>query len=363
MRPPAPRVRRASIVLPLLVVLATGLLAGCLGGDAPTTGPSADGGNGTDDGIDSSGPVPQTDGDAAPTLEAAPAWAPGDWWRVRLTDRFNGDAYEATRVMAGTDGDGNHLVGMPADDFVAEIMVLHVPGFGEVAPDTLGFEIHDCPFEPLRFPLEDGAEWQTEFECRPVNATVAVQSDTVAEVTLTGQNDNMVLTYDAEVGAITEMDIDAYALVEVVDAGTDHEGTVEVPSQHDLVFLNGRFAGVVDTSLEPAAPVETVGVADRYDRVDFILGTGPILPGVPNGVYHERATAPDGTVYEMTTTPADPAEFRFEFFTNDAPSGDWELVHIAAGPGAAFIEGIGYTVLSFELPAGASATAAGTTEG
>lgn len=366
---PDPRgnARGATAVLAVALLLVVLPLAGCLGGQTPPADPASDGADGTGDdggdgGFDTTDPVAD-DGDGdAPTLAAPPTWEPGRWWRFRLTERFEGATYEATRVVAGQDDAGDHLVGMPTDSFVHEVMVLHVPGFGEVDPDTLGFEVHDCPFEPLRFPIEDGATWQTEFECRPVNATATVESDTVATVELTGQNDHVTLTYDAEAGAIVEMDIEDYGLVEVVEWGTGHEGAVEVPSQHDLVFFHGRIAGVVGTDLLPAPPVETIPIADRYDRVDFILATGsiPVVQDTPNGLYHVRATAPDGTEYEMTTTPADPPGLRFQFHSNDQPSGDWEALFVAGGPGISFLEGIGYTVLPFELP-GADAGAA--TEG
>ena len=104
------------------------------------------------------------------SLAEAPSWRSGEWWRIRLTD-FTGDTFEVTRVVAGVEGD-DYLVGMPATEWINDFMVLHIPGFGEVAREDLSYETHDVRYEPLRFPLTQGAKWATAFEGQPMSAEV-----------------------------------------------------------------------------------------------------------------------------------------------------------------------------------------------
>lgn len=334
----------------LMVALA---LAGCLSGTGPAD-PAGDGG--TDDGeVPSSGPVPTQGNATAPTLAEPPVWREGMWWRYRVTERFTGTSYEADRVVTGEElGTNTYLVGMPRDTWLDKALVLHVPGFGRVGQEDLSFEIHDCPFKPLDFPVTDGKTWQTEFECRNVNATATVRDDTTVEVEMVGDNDHITLTYDAEIGAVTRFDIQDYAEIEIIDSGTGFNGTVTVPHNHDLVFRHGRIAGAVGLDLAPAGPVESVDVDETYHRVSFVFILGSVLPDTssPNTFYREEATAPDGTTYEATATPADGTGLVFEFHQHDDPGGTWDLRHVAAGPGIAMIEGIGYHV--FDEPVGNS---------
>lgn len=328
----------------VLVAMAL-LLAGCLGGSGgaePTAEPDADG----PDPVRSSGPV-----DSGPTssadLETPPEWYEGKWWKYRIQEDFTGSSYETMRVITGLEpATDSYLAGMPQDQWLDKALALHVPGFGRVGRQDLSFEIHDCPFQPVDFPLTDGKTWQTEFECRPVNATATLLDETTAEIEMTGPNDHLVLTYDAEVGAVTEMIIDNYATIEMVDHGDGFRGNVTVPHMHDLVFMHGRVAGALNLSLRPAAPAESVTVDDTYDRVSFVIILGSILPDTsgPNTFYQETATAPDGTTYEERVTAADEPGIRLLFYQHDDPGGTWELQHVAAGPGIAMIEGIGYHV-------------------
>jgi hypothetical protein len=242
---------------------------------------------------------------------------------------------------------------MPRDSFSHEIMVLHVPGFGRVDQLDFGFEIHDVLFIPLNFPLKDGASWDTAFEGRAVTATATVTSNTTAEIRYVGANDDITAVYDAEVGAIVEWTKAGYATYRLVDHGLDYEGVVTVPHEHDVIFINGRMAGVVNFApLGPGAPVETVSIDPTYQRVSFAIILGAALPQDPGvGYYSEKATAPDGTVYELTLAPPE-SGLKIGFFSHDSPGGDWQLEHVAAGPGIAFIEGIAYHVFDVSLPDG-----------
>lgn len=333
-----------------VVLLVAAALAGCLA-DPPASPSDEDDATGP---VESSGPTPQNGTDTEPTLKEPPDWEIGTWWRFRITERISAEqrSFEATRVVADLEtSTDSHLVGMPTAGWSDPALLLHVPGFGRVDRQTLGFEIHDCPFKPLDFPLEDGKTWETEFECRPVDATVTVESDTVATIRMIGGNDDLTLTYDAEVGAIVEMDIADYGLVEVLESGTGFDEEVTIPHMHDLVFQHGRIAGAIDLGLQPAPPVETVSVDETYHRVSFVFIVGTVVPQLPAqaGFYREEAIAPDDTSYTTTVTPEEGSGIRFAFNQHEDPGGEWELRHVAGGAGIAMTEGIGYHVYTRDL--------------
>jgi hypothetical protein len=106
----------------------------------------------------------------------------------------------------------------------------------------------------------------------------------------------------------------------------------------------------------PAMPSETVTVGGGYDRVGFtiILGTPPGLVPVaeaPTGYYSGKATAPDGTVYELALAPNE-GPFKIAFYGHDLPVGDWALEYVAGGAGVVLFEGIGYHSIDVDLPSG-----------
>ncbi len=289
------------------------------------------------------------------SLAEPPHWRAGEWWRIRLTDLFTGEdgaTYESLRVVGGIEGD-NYLVGMPADTFSHDLLLLHIPGFGEVDRADLSYETHDVRFHPLLFPLVQGATWQTAWEGRPLTATVTSADDKQAHVYLAGTNDHVNLTYDAEAGEVVDLQIDGYARYEAFEHGFDYEGRITVPHGHDLVFVQVRANGVLGPGNTPApSPADTVTVEDGYDRVSFILLVGNFLAGPPQGMYKEKATAPDGTVFELESNPTDTPGLIAATYTHDDPGGQWTFEHLAAGPGIALAEGIAYHVYDVELPSG-----------
>src|SRR5688500_1470379 len=99
------------------------------------------------------------------TLAAAPQWRLGEWWTYTMTDGFTGGSYDFTRVVAGEDrAAGNYLVGFPVEEISNDVMLSHIPGFGDITQANLAYETHDAYFQPLNFPLADGSSWETEFE-------------------------------------------------------------------------------------------------------------------------------------------------------------------------------------------------------
>ncbi len=284
-------------------------------------------------------------------LQAPPTLRLGEWWDVRVDSELTGQTYEGRVVVAGLQ-DGRYLIGMPADSFAHGLLILHLPGIGPVTADTLGYEAHDVLFEQVSFPLSEGKTWTTEWYTGEVDAEVAEVTDGQARVEMVGQNTSINLTYDPVVGIPNLVEIPGYGTLEVVDHGFGYEGTVEVPWEHDLVFLHGRLAGAADLGLQPAPPTETITVEGDYDRASFALLLGNVLAEGPPGVYRVSATAPDGATYEETFAAGPQDNLRLAINTHDEPVGDWEVEYEAGGPGAAAIEGVAYQVVEVSLPDG-----------
>ena len=293
-----------------LVVLA--LLAGCASAPASDVSTASVASNATapEHALDLKA-LPTGVSDATPTLDAPPVWREGEWWKVRVTDAFDHKSYEGLRVVAGQE-DKSYLVGMPRDEFSNPLMVIHMPGFGQVAKDDLAFEVHNCPFEPVKFPLKDGLTWQTKFECRDFSAQAKVTGPTTADIEMSNAGgEHMVLTYDAAIHEVKKIVFDNYATFEVLDHGYGYKGVVTVPHMFHLVFQQSRLGPLLGPGTTPTTPIDTVKVDPTYDRVSFVIILGaaaPLLqPGAPDqaaGYYDEKVTGPDGKTYEATMLPS-----------------------------------------------------------
>ncbi len=306
------------------------------------------------------------------TLDKVPTWRLGEWWTYEIEDFLGGDSETITRIVAGTEHD-NYLVGFPIDQFSSYALVLHHPAFGDIHMSDLSYDTHDSPFKHLQFPFVEGDTWETTFESPNVIWTAVVtEVDHMtgkARVDFTAANGNPAgySIYDAEMGVATDIYFNNYGRFQVVDHGFAYQGDVRVPHDHDLVFFDGRFAGVVpltggglDTN-NPAAPSGTITVPQGYDRVSFGLLAQDVASSVinsaagttrPLGYYSITVTAPDGQQYSLEITPADEGWFVGEFYDHDDPTGDWEYTAIATGAGGIFIEGIGYHSIDIQLPSG-----------
>lgn len=299
------------------------------------------------------------------TLDKVPQWRLGEWWSYHIVDGFSGNELDTTRIVAGT-YDLDYLVGFPLGKFSNDVLIFHIPGVGDVNREDLSFEVHDVTFQPLSFPLTAGKRWDTAFEGRPGHAMVSSVDGATAKillwdtrVTTTGvaESFNMTATYDASVGEIVALDYPGYLSYKVTGHGFHYDGRVRVPHSHDLIFQHGRVAGTLNAGgLAPQTTVkETVDIPIGYDNLAFteIVGSGVLVPGAaPNaGYYDEKATSPNGTVFETTALPGE-AGLKLAFFGTGDPTGTWTLEHTAGGPGAAFIEGIGYHSIDVDLPSG-----------
>src|SRR5688500_17208699 len=131
------------------------------------------------------------------TLQEAPQWRLGEWWIYTMTDGFTGGTYDFTRVVAGEDrAAGNYLVGFPVEEFSNDVMLFHVPGFGDVAQSNLAYETHDAYFQMLDFPLEDGKSWQAEFEGTGLGTAMVSVGNGVADIELITPSYHVQATYD-----------------------------------------------------------------------------------------------------------------------------------------------------------------------
>lgn len=304
--------------------------------------------------------------DRAPGLAEPPAWETGDWWTYEVHDRSKAEPITATRVVVG-EREGSYLVGMPADDWIDALLVLHLPGFTEVSTTDLAFEVHDAIFKPLSFPLTDDKTWQTGFHQAitdgGLEATATVTSPTTAEVELLGPGGHIQLTYDAEVGTITWFEMENYPTgqgmtFEVVDHGTGYEGDVLFAYQQDVVLLQTHVGSAVDAmALGPAPPMRTATVDGPYDRITLAILLGDLPVGGPEapiqkGVYGVRVEAPDGQTIDHMTTPTDGPGYHERYVHLDEPNGEWTIYHLGAGPGITLVEGIAYQAYQATLPAG-----------
>jgi hypothetical protein len=291
------------------------------------------------------------------SLASPPQWRVGEWWTITEKDAFEPTTYTTTQVVAGIDP-GAFLVGMPVGAFSTPIMVLHLPGFGQVSRLDLSYDVHNCPFEPLKFPLTDGEKWDTEFECLPMSAVVHVVNTSIATVNMTGRGGHFLLTYDANAQTITSIVAEQYATVQVTAHGFGYKGVVTVPHQFKLVFQQGRIGPLFNQTLSASPPQETRVVPETFDQVSFVIFVGnflpllnPAVPDTADGIYQETVTAPNGTSFQATMLPAERG-LKFFFFTEPEPGGTWKFQHVVAGPGVVEAEGIAYHVYNVDLPAG-----------
>jgi len=292
------------------------------------------------------------------TLDAPPQWRLGEWWHVAWrAPLYHVDA-DVDAVVAGVDN-GSYELGM-AGHLDDGLLLLHFPGFGEVDRQTLGFDAHDRPIVPLRFPLTLGKTWQTQWYTGvPENATVdAVDlAAGTAHVRFTGTR-TFALTYDAKAGFVTQLDIDGYGGYKVTKHGYGFHGKVVVPSRQDLVFCNGRQGTVqaVDfcvtkSALDPQAPTQAVQVKPGYDRVSFGLflrDTATAPAPVGPGALDIRVTAPDGSAYEATKDPTTTGMVMYPHGL-DHPAGAWQVTSVTVGDELAILEGVAYRVLQVDL--------------
>lgn len=357
MRPPAPA---SALVLLALV------LAGCA--QPAATGPHAAAAPAVQIAADrpevSFGRV-ETGPEAAPdlnaTTDAAPRLVRGEWWRIRFESGFVHEVVpELVRVVADVTPEG-YVVGMPHEGWMKEAIILHAPAFGDVGRD-LSYAVHNVRFEPLRFPLKQGASWTTRFAGSNYTATVekadaftaTIRFDppasdpsptdvAMAALSPISMDGTMRLVYDARQHEVVRLE-SAMGAWEVVAHGYGYEGWVTVPRAEHTAIDHGQFLAA--TPGDPAL-ARTVNVSGGYNRmtlVQAIIALGP-------GAYRVRAVSPNGTEYVTESVAQKGITMRF--YEASRPDGDWTIEDVVGGPGATYTMGMAYHQYDIRLPDGA----------
>ena len=342
---------------PLALSLAALLLAGCLSGPeteepaavvAPTGVVIDEARPDTAFGDIATGPAVGPDLNA--TLDAAPRLIAGEWWRLRLID-----GEEVVRVVAEVNDEG-YVVGMPHEGWYKELISFHSPALGDVGFD-LSYATHNEVFQPVKFPLEEGATWDTVWATVPYTAEVSGVDGVRATITLTPQAEPQptdpvfalfgfagapaTLVYDASMHEIVSFDAGGFLGYEVIEHGYGFEGWVTIP--------RGEHTAIDHGQLGPANPGEvpmpkSIEVAGGYNRMTLMQAIFPVAPGV----YRMRAVAPDGTEFVLESA-GEPAIL---FSEAKDPDGTWITDDVAAGAGATYNMGIAYHQYDILLPDG-----------
>jgi hypothetical protein len=294
------------------------------------------------------------------TTAAAPNLVAGEWWRIAFSgdDSFYGGS-EVVRVVAAVEPEG-YLFGMPHEGWFKEAIAYHAPAFGDVGFD-LSYAVHNEVFEPVRFPLVEGATWETMFAAQRLIATVTSADEHTAVIHLNPPAGDpeptdpvyaalglagmgaLVLTYDARQHEVVKFE-SFIGTWEVMEHGYDFEGWVTIPRGEHTAIDYGQFL-----PLTPGEPVvtRTQEVSGGFNRMTLMHVIAPVGPGA----YRIRSVAPNGTEFVTESIPGQ--TFTFKFYEASDPDGTWTLEDVVGGPGATYSMGIAYHQYDIRLPDGA----------
>jgi len=299
------------------------------------------------------------------SLDAPPDPEVGEWWTIEVYPEHTDGTYETTIVVTER-SDNTATFGMAAEEFQDDLLVLHLPPLGEIDLDTFAWMVMWEDFEALRFPLEPGQTWTADFHGYDVEAEVTGVEGSNAYVTMTGEDqmtgaeEHIELTYDAERGMITEFEEEAIGLnYRVDDHGFDYEGRVMTPTGIELALMDGRPAEIV----EPLVDHEVAEGQPSSVEVDVDASHGSLglllwnteTPDEP-GTYRIAVTAPDGTTFEETFIfePGD-ALVGLTSFNHEHVTGTWELEYDRDGPAWVAAEMFAYELTETQLGRAAEA--------
>ena len=357
------RLLAAALVLPVLV-------AGCAQeGGTPADG--AQGGDGVTIDADRPAPMfgnvvtgPAVGPDLNATTEAAPRLVPGEWWRLKFTSGFyDEELVEFVRVVADASEEG-YIFGMPHEGWYKEAIAYHAPAFGDVGLD-LSYATHNELFQPVRFPLVEGDEWETTFATSPLRAVVEKADPTTAEVAFYSPASTsptsavmnvlmpptpgpaMRLTYDARVHEVVRME-SFVGTWEVVQHGYDFQGWVTVPRGEHTAIDYGTFLPADAGSAPEGTPsvsrsIEVSGGFNRLTMMHFVAPLGP-------GMYRITSQPPVG---DAMVTEVQGAAQAVRFYEAMNPDGTWQAEDLVAGPGVTYSMGIAYHQYDIHVPDGA----------
>ena len=287
------------------------------------------------------------------TLEGPPDLRVGEWWSVEVDPTLVGTTFETTLVVTER-SDGRATLGIPPEDFYHHFLVLHIPPLGDLDLETFAWRVMWDDFAALRFPLETGRSWEADFHGNDVVAEVTGVEGNRAHVTMSGDGERIELTYDAEMGMITEFREEALQLgFRVTGHGFDYSGPVKSLRGISLGLMEGGPARPDDPGAsESAAATSTVEVdvesGTSHGSLSLVLWNA----GVEDepGRYRIVATAPDGATFEETfeTAPGSPSVIPASF-GHDAVDGTWRIDFERAGPGRLLVELFTYDMTEVRL--------------
>lgn len=297
------------------------------------------------------------------TTEAAPRLVEGEWWRIRFSSTILGsEDVEFVRVVANATADG-YIFGMPHEGWYKEAIAFHAPAFGDVALN-LSYHTHNQWFEPVRFPLTQGATWTTTFAASPYEARVERADLQTADIVFTpvagqpspeGQvlallapqgDASMRLTYDARTHEVVRME-SPVGTWEVAGHGYEFRGWVTVPRGEHTAIDYGTFGPAAPDQPVLTRTVEVSGGFNRLTMMHAVFALGP-------GAYRITSTPPEGETF--VTEHIGGAGFKLAFYEAKNPDGAWTQEDLSGGAGGTYSMGIAYHQYDIQVPGGARRT-------
>lgn len=338
------------------VLLLTGTLAGCIGGDeAPSTGDDPD--------LEtSSGEAPEEarSNETTPT-GAAPNWTHGDWWTydINFDLGFGTILDEETTLVLHDVQDG---LDVAAADRPAAIVDQYFDLFAVGELDAQLNPTSQEGFQMFSFPLEDGKTWETQVSTPNGTSELTLTAERVEDAgdpagstpgyLVHGENDDdisLTYTYSPKAGWVTSFELVAPSFdgeprpvtqMELTDHGAAYEGTFVILEMEDLYFRQALAAPFPNGGTVP--PQDTVTVPDGFTFVQRIVGIFSFdVVGPTSGVERIDLEAPDGgseTYQQMGEGDL------FEILTDEPPvEGDWQVRYAGAGTAVMIVGFFGFT--------------------
>jgi hypothetical protein len=273
------------------------------------------------------------------SLQSPPDLQPGEWWTVEVDPTLVGVVIPTTLVVTERSGD-RAVIGIPPEEFSDDFLLVHIPPLGDLDLATFAWRVMWDDFEALRFPLELGRTWSADFHGRIVEAEVVRVEGNRAWVVMTGERERIELTYDADMGMITEFREDALSLnFRVTGHGFDYPGEVLSFSGIRLGMMESPPQGPAHHEMGSAAPTNVVEVDTQGSHGSLSLVLWNVGFQDEPGEYSITATAPDGTVFRKDFTPAPgEAPVQVQSFSHEAVNGTWEVDFHRDGPGGLLVE-------------------------
>lgn len=279
-----------------------------------------------------------------------PRWNVGDWWTYAIQSETIDLGGEVTIVVAERLANG-YVLGIPADAEANAALLYHMPPIGPIASD-LSWDVHETRFEPARWPLSDGLEWDTTWISADVHLT-ARHNGTTWSINNSGHEQDAGMRYDLVYDpgvkwftsfVRTGLDGRVRQAMELTASGTNYTGTLRAPQFIEISLLESRTGGVLRGGT-PAAPNPTFTPPAGADT----LLVGCLVGGAP-GQYHAEVRLGDGVICQLDETiqPGD-ATTRAQVVEIEAGEGPYEARLLGAGAGAATVEVLAWPTLNYTL--------------